>query len=477
MEMRLLSAIQRWRVPLRGIVVFSLSALLCSPAWPAEQPLALNAPAKASKHKKHSPSEKSGPAPAIAIPVAPMGFAPPAPFYLGDRMAQASLDFFDEDTLLFTFRVPGLIVREHSASKTGADEPAPDDLGHDERNIRAVVLSLPTGKVTAEAMWRLHDFSRYLWMLRDRHFLLRDGKNIKTGDATLHLEPFLRFPGPVRYLELDPAQRLLVADTVEQPAPEVKQAGQLASGPAAGLDPHSPARPATSTTVMPSWIPDNAAPDREDQRLLRILRMEDGKVLLFTRLENQIVHLPVDGEGYYDAVRGKGFTWLVSYRDFSGSATPILAVESACYPSLDVMAPGVVLASACTEYGGRRLTALTRDKRRLWEMPVLPTRVWPLLTPASSGPRLARATLDVTHPIGPSSPLASDDIRGQTVEVYDLATGRVVLSVQASPILDGGGGFALSPSGKRLAVINAGAIQIYDLPPPPALSGAGSTHP
>ena len=36
-----------------------------------------------------------------------------------------------------------------------------------------------------------------------------------------------------------------------------------------------------------------------------------------------------------------------------------------------------------------------------------------------------------------------------------------------SPILDAGGNFALSPSGNRFAVLNAGSIQIFDLPPAP----------
>ncbi len=55
------------------------------------------------------------------------------------------------------------------------------------------------------------------------------------------------------------------------------------------------------------------------------------------------------------------------------------------------------------------------------------------------------------------------------VQVFDVATGKVALTGPTSPVLDGGGGFALSLSGKRFAVLNEGAIQVYELPAPPPL--------
>ena len=95
-------------------------------------------------------------------PCEPLGFSAPGAIYLGQRNALASLDFLDENRLLFTFRVPGLIRRE-----LGRREER-------ERQIRAVVLTLPAGTVEAEALWTVHDRARYLWMLNDGHFLLRD---------------------------------------------------------------------------------------------------------------------------------------------------------------------------------------------------------------------------------------------------------------------------------------------------------------
>jgi hypothetical protein len=43
-------------------------------------------------------------------------------------------------------------------------------------------------------------------------------------------------------------------------------------------------------------------------------------------------------------------------------------------------------------------------------------------------------------------------------------------------VLDAGGNVTISPSGRRVAVLNAGAIQIFELPAPPLLppDAAGS---
>lgn len=127
--------------------------------------------------------EKPSLTPSLTIPVAPMGFSPPGALYLCQRNSLVSLDFLDENRLLFTFRVPGLLHRD-----TDFDEV--------ERQIRAVVVALPSGHVESEALWTVHDRSRYLWMLKDGHFLFRDRSELKLGDATLEIKPYLRFPAP-----------------------------------------------------------------------------------------------------------------------------------------------------------------------------------------------------------------------------------------------------------------------------------------
>lgn len=457
---RLFSCGLRLRFPL--VLGFILAAALAAAGLVRAQDPFLSAlgsasnPAKSKKQQPaRSPAARDLPQASIILPTGPLGFAPPAPFYLGDRFAQASLNFLDEDTLLFTFRVPGLILRE---------PPAPGQPQQDQRHIRALTVSLPSGKVTAESLWVLHDYSRYLWMLKDGKFLLRDKNTLEIGDASLRMEPFLRFPGPISTIELDPSQDWLVADTTEPPAPEQKDHGNAAA-------PATPSSTASAGMALNGHFQlDLQQSQSASQDLVRILRMDTRKVMLFSRVDTAI-HLPIDGEGYYEALRGDGARWMIGFEYFRGASKPLGWIDSTCNPALDALAPGIVLASGCTPTGARHLTVFSRDRdqdhSRLWDAALAPTKIWPLLASSADGLRLARATLEVSHPVGPYNPLDNDDIRGQSVQVYDLATGKVELTVPASPVLDAGGNFAISPSGRRFAILNAGNILVFDLPPAP----------
>jgi hypothetical protein len=106
-------------------------------------------PVKARFLSNHFPEQPSL-APIASIPLAPLGFTAPSTNYLGTRNTFVSLDFLDEDRVLFTFRVPGLIHRD---LKTGEESS--------ERQIRAVVLKLPQGTVEADGLWTVHDRVRY----------------------------------------------------------------------------------------------------------------------------------------------------------------------------------------------------------------------------------------------------------------------------------------------------------------------------
>jgi hypothetical protein len=421
-------------------------ALALAPVFAsAQQPLLAVAPPKTGKHTRHSEPAKPQTEPAYSIEVGPLGFAPPAPFYLGSRRAQVSIDFLDENHLLFTFRVPGLIQRENKAGVQ-----FPDD---EERHIRAVVLDLPSGQVLAEALWTVHDLAPYLVILKGGRFLLRDRNTVEMGDSGLRLHPFLRFPGKVTYFEIDPSQRFLVANTSEPAQPE-----GVETASAAGV----PGNSGADTGTFPS------SASNSSQALIRILDMDTRDVKLFGHVTGAI-HLPVGGEGYFEALRGSGTKWTINYHGFHGDSAILQQIDSTCSPTLDAVASGVVLAAGCTPGGPRRLTAITREPQALWDLTLPQTKIYPHLYFAVDAGRFARSTIDVTHPVDTMNPLDGEDMRSQSVQVYDLADGQVKLSAAASPVLDGGGNFALSPSGQSFAVLNAGFIEIYHLQPAPSI--------
>jgi len=425
-------------------------------AWPLCAPMAA-APQSGKAHDaSRTYPERSHPdrlpvkptiPPSFSIALEPLGFSAPGPYYLGQRFSLMSLDFLDENRLLFTFRVPGLIHRQL---------PKGDEEASEERHIKALVLSLPTGAVQAETVWALHDRARYLWMMKDGRFLLRDKDELRVGDASLELKPFLHFPGPLLSVEMDPTQELLVTNSRE-PAAAAGKPGEAPS-PATAAD------KAISDSDLPA---DSFRPEL----VLRILKRESGKVMMVSRVRSA-VHLPLNDDGYLEMLPAKTPDWQLNMNKFGGAAAKLGEVSSTCTPMYDFIAEKEILVSTCNKAEVRGMVAMDLTGRHLWEELPESSPVWPVVVVSPDGSRLARESLAVNHPVNAYSPLSFDDVKGQVVEVFDAATGKIELAAAASPILDAGGNVAISPSGRRVAILNAGAIQVFDLPAPPLLPEA-----
>jgi hypothetical protein len=441
---RLLKHATRWMVA---------AALCLSIAYPVSAPGAPAEPDRGVKQRELPGSYPSAPSkpPAFSIPVEPLGFSAPGPIYLGERNAMASLNFIGETRLLFTFRVPGLIRRN---SKPG--EKADSDI----RQIRALVINISTGAVEAEALWTVHDRSRYLWMLNDGHFLLRDKENLSEGDSQLELKPLLRFPGRLLRIGLDPGQQYIVSNSIEPPEPAAKS-GEVGS-------------PATaSATVTPEEKqPDPAAPEF----VVRIIQRESGKVMLVSRTRG-MVHLPINSEGYIENLRGRESDWNLNLNYFTGGSHMLGTVVSTCAPNNEFISEKVLLATGCDGSGAIKLVAFTTEGRILWDELNPVTAVWPVQFHSVNGLRIAFETLTVTHAVGPYSPLADDDIKGQLLRILNTATGEIAFESPVSPVLDMGGNAAISPTARRVAVVNAGAIQVFDLPAPPPIPDPPNQRP
>jgi hypothetical protein len=390
------------------------------------------------------PAEPSLP-PAFTFPIEPLGFSAPSSNYLGARNSLVSLDFLDENRLLFTFRIPGLMHRDQLSNDDGA-----------ERQIRAVVLSLPKGTVEAETTWTVHDRVRYLWPLNNGHFLLRDRNGLSEGDATLTLKPYLDFPGPLLWIELDPQQHFLVTNS-DEPSAKDSKSGDLAG----------------SANASTAGAADQDSDSDPPNLVIRILRRESGEVMLVSRVRTA-VHLPINSTGYLENLRSRGMEWILNFRYFTGGSRMLGHVESNCEPDDQFLSDQEILATTCGPLGESSLVAMSTAGKTLWETKAPPTEVWPQLVVGGNGLRMAWETLDTTHAIYAYAPMDAGDVKEQSVTIFDAANGDIAMVSPVSPILDAGGNVAVSPSGRRVALLNAGAIQVFDLPAPPPTHSANS---
>lgn len=432
-----------WGRSVAGIV---MALVLLHTASQGQLPSGIMLPADEPRLERKHPHPEPFPQnpnlqPAFRIPVGPLGFSVPGPHYLYRHEVLASLDFLDEDRLLFSFRVPGLLERAAGDKTVGK-----------KRQIRALVLTLPTGKITSEGLWVVPDQARYLWILKNGYFLLRDQDGVEQGDDTLRLAPFRRFPGEVLWLEMDPAQQLLITNSLEAP-----QAPGDAPAPA-------------STTA--------SGQESGGQPVLvaRTMRRESGEVIRTSRVPwtSQTSDWPMNSEGYLESSNPRDAEWLLTLKSLDGGSRTLGSVESTCLPTLAFVSDRQLLATTCDPEGGWKLVALSSGGDRLWEVKPAANANSALTVMAPNGSRLARETLLLKRPLDnyKKHPVGPGDVEGQVVTVYDAANGKMVLETPASPVLDGGGNVAISPSGRRVAVLNGGAIQVFELPPPASSAAA-----
>jgi hypothetical protein len=355
-----------------------------------------------------------------------------------------SLGFLDETLLLFTFNESKLIHREFGVNGE-----------IDERQIHAIVLELPAGTVKAVAQWTVHDLARYLWVLKDSHFLLRDQDSLLQGDARLRLKPVMRFPGPLLWLALDPTQQFLVANSRE-PLTAANKPSELSS----------PATTAASSAV------NDQEQSGQPNLVVRILRRDTGQVLLASHLASA-PRTAINFEGYLEIHHDRSQQWLLNLDYFGGGSRPVGSVNSACPPTAEFVSDDEILITTCMNVRAHKLVAMDTGGRVLWtrltsDMESRTAFGTPLAI-AQNGLRLARETLP---PFGHGAPAPRRNPEyppGQLVRIFDAANGKVVLEAPASPEFVGGGNVAISPSGRRVAVLNAGAIQVFDLPAAPPL--------
>ena len=381
--------------------------------------------------------EKPAKPPFATIPLDPLEFTAPNPIYLGHRFTMASLDFLDEDHLLFTFRVPGLIRR------------APGEEGEDDRHtIRAVVLSIPSGAIDGHATWVLHGRDRYIWALKGGRFLLRDGRALSAGDARLRIKPFLSFPGPLLDIGMDPDEQYLVTNSRE-PAP----------------------------TQAKTSTPDDGSVDDQNSGasdvVLRVFRRASGDLLNVTRVR-AVTRISLDSQGLLEALKGYSNQWSINLNQFTGGKRRVASVVSQCMPRLDFISNGELLATTCKPEGGFGLVGIATSGQLLWQDSTSGYSVWPILRRSETGLRFLRESLAVTREIGTTWALDRTDVKAQRVRVFNAADGTVAFEATADPVLDAGGNAAISPSGRRVALLSNGHIQIFNLPPPPALPASAS---
>jgi len=376
----------------------------------------------------------TGPPPVARIEVASLGFVAPSRAYLSFRYSTTTLDFLDNDSLMFTFRDAGLIRR------LPGDPP-----GDEDQVIRAMVLDIKTGKPVEETQWRMHDRQRYLWALRDGRFMVRQRNSLFLTDRRLELRPYLQFESPLQAIEVAPDRRLMVIEVQKITA----------------LDPESD-KP-TGADALLGLTPQQ----RRKRTQVFVLRPGETKILAQSETRSS-VDLPLLTDGFLSLLEGKDpGKWIIQKQVLHNEPETLAEFKSSCLPTLFTVSDAVTLAVGCPPKGGgdHMVSALSSTGEVLWQDKWKRRYIWPTFEYAEDGSRFAFGSLELNRDIGFMDYFGADDVVAQMVGVFNTKSGKLELAKDASPVVSAGHNYALSRDGRRFAILREGAIEIYDLPP------------
>ena len=124
-----------------------------------------------------------------------------------------------------------------------------------------------------------------------------------------------------------------------------------------------------------------------------------------------------------------------------------------------------MLVTLCNpQSSNRSVAAITIDGRETWKGAWDAQYIAPNFSLSRQGRNFGISWIVANHPVDALFSLSDGDVQGQIVQVLSTTTGHLLLSVNVSPVVSAGHNFALSADGRRLAVLNKGNLEIYEVP-------------
>jgi hypothetical protein len=411
--------------------------------------LALCAPGPASAARK--------PRPDVTIALAPLGFGTIPGAYLQAGQTMYTLNFVDDTHLLLTFHTSGLLKRLKDAETSDED-----------RNVAALLLELPSGRVVTRSILRTRDHGRYLWPLGNGRFMLRSRNRFSVIDPVRGLKAGHAFEA-TNLVTLD--HRIVLVNVSADGGLLMVETGPAMKPPLIGA--------AASAAALAATVPQPPKLKTRTQLpgefLLHFYRLVTEKQPEGERLVAQAAggvrainpaDLAMTPLGYLGVVKESAQVYNFDFYSYSGKKLELSPYETSC-PPLPVFTSGSdFVAFGCR--GGllrNQISGFNLRGEEPW-VSVLPgEQAAVFLMSAPAGGRFALSVMSnppvTALGMGENIPRPAT----QQVQVLQHHDGRVLLAVPTGPVQLAGQNFDLSADGLLFAAVQVNEIGIYRLPP------------
>ncbi|MGC2194883.1 MAG: VWA domain-containing protein [Terriglobales bacterium] len=367
------------------------------------------------------------PEPSAQIDLVPLGYAGLSAAARQSGGSNLSVDFLDREHVLLTFNPKKLFKRLPECPSTHAD-----------RLVHAVVMEVPSGKVVRESDWYLHDLRRYVWSLGSGRVLLRRLNRLYEVNSNLEEKLVFDSPKELLWVSVTPDGKQIIVET------------------SAGTGTQSDSRDGKARDDVKNK-------DAKSKEQVKVSFLDADSLAMQRAIDVRgMISLEGTSTGFAD-VRRQGGVWLVEF----GNAN-IARVKARRAPNLLYSSANTLLIGRCSvSRDGYSVSAFTVAGTFLWRQHWEQCRYSPVARDSEDGSRFAVGTVTIRsasaieHSGGDES---GDEGLEQHIAVFDTATGNGIASVTAAPAVPNGQNVALSPEGRRLAVIAGTVMNVYELP-------------
>lgn len=307
--------------------------------------------------------------------------------------------------------------------------------GETTRLIRAAVMNTETHQITHSVEWELPDERRYLWPLADGHVLVHAGAELRVYGEGLKIVKRLPIDGPLAYVRVTPDGNFIAAGVMHE-----RHSADLHAQLAASLG-HEPEEDVHVMVLNRNFDVISQSAARSD--LMPPTLLNEGQVVL-RALPNS--------------------RYRISMLTWDGRIHPVTQLSSSCTPSLASVAPDLLFLVSCAKQTEGREYRVLRTNGKL----VLKgnSTLSELGHGAAGVARDAFVvkTVQSTLPAPPGVTFRADQFASEELRVYRAADGKRLLGVHVAAPTASQDGYALSPDGSQLAVLNRDSIAVYSVP-------------
>jgi len=387
------------------------------------------------------------PIPSVRISLAKLGFPGVSAGFLAVGASALTVNFVDDEHLLVTFGMRGLVKRV-----------AGDPDTHEDREVAAELVEIPSGKIEARTEWHMHDHGRYLWPIGHGRFMLRIGGSLSTLTplASLHKEPFRRVAFPSRGLDVaiisaSPEGGVL---TVQSQLPPQQR----------GVATWADAQAQQAGTLLDLYRVSGEGTDASPLTITSPHSVHSTRPMLF----------PIDEDGFlWTSNESRDPSdWTVSFHAFApaGKKNPVVVgdIHSTCQPRILIAGRSEYIALTCQGSDTRmKLATYGFDGHENWEEPMdVDSSIAFAFAPGAGRFAMSRIAESVPAVTAGNLPSTQPTESRQEVRVYQTESGDLVLKAPTTPPIKTAENFDLSADGKFVALVRDAEILIYQLPAP-----------